>query len=104
MAEQFNYDKLFSSDSQDAPPGTVRHAKYDFAVAYPDPDTLPLDDLIESVKIKVLNLNDRKKFQLSNVTEIRCDRTFRTRDEPSSKRTPDSGGAGGEESHSAAIR
>ena len=50
MAEQFNYDNFFSANSRDSAPGSVRHAKYDFAVAYPDPDSLPLDDLIEAVR------------------------------------------------------
>ena len=46
MAEQFNYDGFFSANSQDSPPGPVRHSKYDFAVAYPDPKNLPLDALV----------------------------------------------------------
>ena len=50
MADQFNYDNLFSANSRETPPGSVRHSKYDFAVAYPDPDNLPLEDLIESVR------------------------------------------------------
>ena len=50
MAEQFNYDSFFSEGSQDAPPGSVRHSKYDFAVAYPDPENLPLEELISSVR------------------------------------------------------
>jgi len=50
MAEQFNYDSLFSANSRDAGPGTVRHSKYDFAVAYPDPENLPLKELIASVR------------------------------------------------------
>ncbi|HAA94807.1 MAG TPA: hypothetical protein DHW65_08560 [Dehalococcoidia bacterium] len=50
MAEQFSYDSLFSAASRETPPGSVRHSKYDFAVAYPDPDNLPLDDLIEAVR------------------------------------------------------
>ena len=50
MADQFNYDNFFSVGSQDTPPGSVRHSKYDFAVAYPDPDNLPLESLIESVR------------------------------------------------------
>ena len=50
MAQRFNYDSLFSATSQDAPPGTFRHAKYDFAVAYPDPESLPLDELVDSLK------------------------------------------------------
>ncbi len=50
MAQRFNYDNLFSANSQDAPPGSFRHAKYDFAVAYPDPETLPLNELVDSLK------------------------------------------------------
>ena len=50
MADQFNYDSLFSANSRDAAPGNVRHSKYDFAVAYPDPANLPLEELIESVR------------------------------------------------------
>ena len=50
MADQFNYDNFFSDGSRDTPLGSVRHSKYDFAVAYTDPDNLPLDDLIESVR------------------------------------------------------
>ncbi|MCH8989383.1 MAG: PLP-dependent aminotransferase family protein [Chloroflexi bacterium] len=50
MAQRFNYDSLFSKTSQDAPPGSFRHAKYDFAVAYPDPEILPLDELVDSLK------------------------------------------------------
>ncbi|MBU17174.1 MAG: hypothetical protein CL725_05670 [Chloroflexi bacterium] len=50
MADQFNYESFFSANSQESTPGTVRHSKYDFAVAYPDPDNLPLEELIESVR------------------------------------------------------
>ena len=50
MAEQFQYGDIFSANSIEASPGSVRHSKYDFAVAYPDPDTLPLNDLIDAVK------------------------------------------------------
>jgi len=50
MAEKFSYDNLFSAPSRDAPPGSFRHAKYDFAVAYPDPESLPLDELVDSLK------------------------------------------------------
>ncbi|MCH8297875.1 MAG: PLP-dependent aminotransferase family protein [Chloroflexi bacterium] len=50
MAQRFNYDSLFSETSRDAPPGSFRHAKYDFAVAYPDPDSLPLNELVDSLK------------------------------------------------------
>ncbi len=53
MAEStaFSYDDLFADDLPDSPPrgGTVRQ-KYDFAVAYPAPETLPLDDLADALR------------------------------------------------------
>ena len=52
MAEpqRFSYDGLFAKNSQATVTGPVHRAKYDFAVAFPDPDTLPLDDLVEALK------------------------------------------------------
>ena len=50
MPEKFSYAGLFAAGSQSTPPGTARHAKYDFAVAYPAPETLPLDDLVDSLR------------------------------------------------------
>ena len=38
----FNYDGLYSQLSVPVVRGENRHAKYDFAVAYPDPDTFRL--------------------------------------------------------------
>ena len=46
MADQFNYDSFFSANSLDSPPGTVRHSKYDFAVAYPDPDVSTISSAV----------------------------------------------------------
>lgn len=47
----FSYDSLFSERSDDSPlPGAVSHAKYDFAVAYPDPATIPLEGLVEGLQ------------------------------------------------------
>ena len=49
--QSFSYESLFAKP---APPsrqrGAMRRGKYDFAVAYPDPDSLPLDDLVESLR------------------------------------------------------
>ena len=50
MPDKFSYEGLFAAGTPETPPGTTRHAKYDFAVAYPDPDTLPLDGLAEAVR------------------------------------------------------
>ena len=52
MAEtgRFSYDNLFAKDVPVSAPSPFPRAKYDFAVAYPDPDTIPLDGLVESLK------------------------------------------------------
>ena len=47
---RFSYDGLFSKDMPASPPSPFPKAKYDFAVAYPDPDTIPLDGLVDSLK------------------------------------------------------
>ena len=49
MSNKFNYDEIFSKKSSDNPINIVSHAKYDFAVAYPAPETLPMDGLIQSL-------------------------------------------------------
>ena len=47
----FSYDRLYSQMSIPVARGENRHAKYDFAVAYPDPDTLPLEGLADAVRV-----------------------------------------------------
>lgn len=47
---QFSYEGKFSERSSDAPLGGVPHAEYDFAVAYPAPETSPMDGLIEALQ------------------------------------------------------
>ena len=46
---EFNYEGLFAERAPITTRGANRHAKYDFAVAYPDPDTLPLTGLVEAL-------------------------------------------------------
>ena len=50
-SNSFNYDSLYSQLSVPVVRGENRHAKYDFAVAYPDPDTLPLAGLADSLRV-----------------------------------------------------
>ena len=50
-SNNFNYDNLYSQLSVPVVRGENRHAKYDFAVAYPDPDTLPLEGLADSLRV-----------------------------------------------------
>ena len=47
----FSFDGLYSQVSVPVVRGENRHAKYDFAVAYPDPDTLPLEGLAEAARV-----------------------------------------------------
>ena len=46
----FNYDRFFSAHAPVSNRGGNRNARYDFAVAYPDPETLPLDGLVDALK------------------------------------------------------
>ena len=47
----FSFDGLLSGRAPAPRPGAaVQRGKYDFAVAYPDPDSLPLDDLAVSLR------------------------------------------------------
>ena len=45
------YEELFAKNAPDPLPAQqVRRRKYDFAVAYPDPASLPLDDLVDGLR------------------------------------------------------
>ena len=46
----FDYTNLFSKTSKNKAPNRHAHARYDFAVAYPDPESLPLDELVQSLQ------------------------------------------------------
>ncbi|MBM04316.1 MAG: aminotransferase [Chloroflexi bacterium] len=52
LSKNFSFESLYSKST---PPGKLRtppsRGKYDFAVAYPDPNSLPIKELIESLKI-----------------------------------------------------
>ena len=49
-AQRFDYQRIFSKNSTVGARGTFPRPKYDFAVAYPDPTTLPLEGLAQSLK------------------------------------------------------
>ena len=48
--QPFDYQPLFSKASKIGARSTFPRPKYDFAVAYPDPDTLPLEGLAKALK------------------------------------------------------
>ena len=50
-AKPFSYKELFAKNApegRDAP--VMKRGKYDFAVAYPDPKSMPLDGLVDALK------------------------------------------------------
>ena len=49
-SRDFSYETLFAKNAPVGARSTFRHPKYDFAVAYPDPDTLPLEGLSDALK------------------------------------------------------
>jgi 2-aminoadipate transaminase len=50
-AQPFKFEGLFAKDvPQGRPPGFAKRGKYDFAVAYPDPKSLPLQGLVDSLQ------------------------------------------------------
>ncbi|MDP7090737.1 MAG: PLP-dependent aminotransferase family protein [Dehalococcoidia bacterium] len=53
MVDTFSYDTLYSEKSIDDPLKPAAHATYDFAVAYPAPETLPMDGLIQALQVAV---------------------------------------------------
>ena len=48
---KFSYEGLFSERSQDTPINVVKHAEFDFAVAYPAPETSPMDGLVQALQM-----------------------------------------------------
>jgi 2-aminoadipate transaminase len=50
-SQPFSYEGLFARNAPRTARGANRNAKYDFAVAYPDPESLPLDGLLEALKV-----------------------------------------------------
>ena len=59
MTDRFSYNTLFSENSSDTPLNFLEHAKYDFAVAYPAPETLPMDGLVQSLQMAVDSDSER---------------------------------------------
>ena len=50
-SQPFDYEALFAKNAPLTARGENRYAKYDFAVAYPAPETLPLEGLVEALKV-----------------------------------------------------
>lgn len=51
--QKFSFDSLYSKGAEATPVRKVEHAEYDFAVAYPAPETLPMYGLIQALQAKM---------------------------------------------------
>ena len=52
----FNFDNLWSEKSTDADRILTLHAKYDFAVAYPPYEEVPMYGLIDGLSLKLTQI------------------------------------------------
>lgn len=51
-SQAFSYESLYAKNAAEPKSlGMGKRGKYDFAVAYPDPDSIPLDGLLKSLKV-----------------------------------------------------
>ena len=48
--EPMSYEAIFARSAPPPRPAPVRRGKYDFAIAYPDPGSLPVDDLADGLR------------------------------------------------------
>jgi len=71
MTNKFNYDGLFTEKSEDLPMSVVEHAKYDFAVAYPAPETLPMDGLVRALQVAVDARGDEIARQMAYYPHVK---------------------------------
>ena len=71
MTNKFSYDGLFTEKSEDLPMSVVEHAKYDFAVAYPAPETLPMDGLVRALQVAVDARGDEIARQMAYYPHVK---------------------------------
>ena len=51
--KKFSFENLYSKHSESVPVQNLEHADYDFAIAYPTPETLPMHGLIQALQEKM---------------------------------------------------
>ena len=69
--KKFSYDGFFTENSEDLELGVVEHAKYDFAVAYPAPETLPMDGLVNALQTIVDSRGDEIQKEMAYYTNVK---------------------------------
>ena len=84
-SQPFNYDNLFAENVPVTARAANRRTKYDFAVAYPAPETLPLDDLVDSLRDALAREGDELAYYpdpagMPALREFVADKLSRDRD------------------------
>lgn len=69
--KKFSYDGFFTENSEDLELGVVEHAKYDFAVAYPAPETLPMDGLVNALQTIVDSRGDEIQKEMAYYPHVK---------------------------------
>ena len=74
---KFNFDNLWSEKSTDAQRVILGHAKYDFAVAYPPFEGIPLDGLIDGLRTKVDADAQKVAIEMAYYPHVQGDESLR---------------------------
>jgi len=73
----FSFENLWSEKSTDTPRKLVNHAEYDFAVAYPPPEGIPMDGLIDGLKTIVDAKSDEVAKNMSYYPHVQGEESLR---------------------------
>ena len=74
---KFSFENLWSEKSTDTPRKLVNHAEYDFAVAYPPPEAILMDGLIDGLKTIVDAKSDEVARNMSYYPHVQGEESLR---------------------------
>ena len=77
ISSKFNFDNLWSEKSTDADRLLTQHAKYDFAVAYPPFEAVPMYGLIDGLKSKVDADLEKVSIEMAYYPHVQGDESLR---------------------------
>ncbi len=77
ISSKFNFDNLWSEKSTDADRLLTQHAKYDFAVAYPPFEAVPMYGLIDGLKSKVDANLEKVSIEMAYYPHVQGDESLR---------------------------
>jgi 2-aminoadipate transaminase len=75
--DKFSFENLWSEKSTDTPRKLVNHAEYDFAVAYPPPEAVPMDGLIDGLKTIVDAKSDEVARDMAYYPHVQGEESLR---------------------------